>query len=193
MLDGARRSFTRNGFHATSMQDVLTETGLSAGAVYRYFRGKDELIEAVASEAFADVSAAFETAAHGAPLRPLRPLHEVLTEVLDAVLRKLAEKAGATDPQAFPRLVIQVWGEAARNEPLRRTLNDGYSRMRGIWGKLIEDYQKAGQLRADVPPDRIVRTLLAVIQGFIIQRALFDEGAGEAISDGLRALTTMQA
>ncbi|GHE98410.1 TetR/AcrR family transcriptional regulator [Streptomyces fumanus] len=190
ILDGAKRSFTRNGFHATSMQDVLTETGLSAGAVYRYFRGKDELIEAVASEAFADVSAAFETAVHGAPLRPL---HEVLTGVLDAALREQGEKAGATDPQAFPRLVIQVWGEAARNEPLRKTLSDGYSRMRGIWGELIKDYQEAGQLRTDVPTDHIVRTLLAVIQGFIIQRALFNEDAGEVIGDGLRALTTMQA
>ncbi|MDX2682645.1 TetR/AcrR family transcriptional regulator [Streptomyces sp. NY05-11A] len=190
ILDGAKRSFTRNGFHATSMQDVLTETGLSAGAVYRYFRGKDELIEAVASAAFADVSAAFETAAHGAPLRPL---HEVLTGVLDAALQEQGEKAGVTDPQAFPRLVIQVWGEAARNESLRKTLDDGYSRMRGIWGELIKEYQEAGQLRTDVPTDRIVRTLLAVIQGFIIQRALFNEDAGEAISDGLRALTTMQA
>ncbi|WP_331723891.1 TetR/AcrR family transcriptional regulator (plasmid) [Streptomyces coelicoflavus] len=190
ILDGAKRSFTRNGFHATSMQDVLTEAGLSAGAVYRYFSGKDELIEAVASEAFAEVSAAFETAAHGAPLRPL---HEVLTGVLDAALQKQSEQAGATDPQAFPRLVIQVWGEAARNEALRNALNDGYSRMRGIWSELIKDYQEAGQLRTDVPADHIVRTLLAVIQGFIIQRALFHEDAGEAISDGLRALTTMQA
>ncbi|NEB13887.1 TetR/AcrR family transcriptional regulator [Streptomyces coelicoflavus] len=190
ILDGAKRSFTRNGFHATSMQDVLTEAGLSAGAVYRYFSGKDELIAAVASEAFAEVSAAFETAADGAPLRPL---HEVLTGVLDAALRKQGEQAGATDPQAFPRLVLQVWGEAARNEVLRRTLNDGYSRMRGIWRELIKDYQEAGQLRTDVPADHIVRTLLAVIQGFIIQRALFDEDAGEAISDGLRALTTMRA
>ncbi|MFC9466408.1 TetR/AcrR family transcriptional regulator [Streptomyces coelicoflavus] len=190
ILDGAKRSFTRNGFHATSMQDVLTEAGLSAGAVYRYFSGKDELIEAVASEAFAEVSAAFETAAHGAPLRPL---HEVLTGVLDAALQKQSEQAGATDPQAFPRLVIQVWGEAARNEALRNTLNDGYSRMRGIWRELIKDYQEAGQLRTDVPADHIVRTLLAVIQGFIIQRALFHEDAGEAIGDGLRALTTMQA
>lgn len=190
ILDGARRSFTRNGFHATSMQEVLTETGLSAGAVYRYFRGKDELIEAVAAEAFAHVTTAFESAVHGAPLRPL---HEVLTGVLDAALQKQGEEAGATDPQAFPRLVIQVWGEAARNESLREALRDGYSRMRGIWGELIEAYQEAGQLSTDIPVDHIVRTLMAVAQGFIIQRALFGGDAGEAISDGLRALTTMRA
>ena len=39
ILDAARRRFVRNGFHATSMQDIFAEAGLSAGAVYRYFPG----------------------------------------------------------------------------------------------------------------------------------------------------------
>lgn len=48
ILDGAARCFARDGFHATSMQDVLKEVGLSAGAVYRYFTGKEDLIAAIA-------------------------------------------------------------------------------------------------------------------------------------------------
>jgi TetR/AcrR family transcriptional regulator, transcriptional repressor of aconitase len=55
ILDAARRCFVRNGFHATSMQDVLAEANLSAGAVYRYFRGKDEIIAAIAGEALAEM------------------------------------------------------------------------------------------------------------------------------------------
>ena len=43
ILDAARRRFIKNGFHATSMQDVLTEADLSAGAVYRYFASKSDL------------------------------------------------------------------------------------------------------------------------------------------------------
>ena len=48
ILDAARVCFTRNGFHATSMQDVIAEAGLSVGAVYRYFRSKEELVAAIA-------------------------------------------------------------------------------------------------------------------------------------------------
>ncbi|MBW8820389.1 MAG: helix-turn-helix transcriptional regulator, partial [Streptomyces sp.] len=50
ILDGAAVCFARNGFHATSMQDVLKEADLSAGAVYRYFSGKEELIGAIVGE-----------------------------------------------------------------------------------------------------------------------------------------------
>src|ERR1700685_4704206 len=57
ILDAARRRFIKNGFHATSMQDVLTEADLSAGAVYRYFRGKEDIIAAIADEALAELPA----------------------------------------------------------------------------------------------------------------------------------------
>ena len=33
ILEGAARCFARDGFHSTTMQDILRETGLSAGAV----------------------------------------------------------------------------------------------------------------------------------------------------------------
>ena len=44
ILDAAQRCFARKGFHETSMQDVFRESGLSAGAVYRYFKSKNELV-----------------------------------------------------------------------------------------------------------------------------------------------------
>ncbi len=42
--------FAREGFHRTTMQDIFREADLSPGAVYSYFEGKDELIEAIADE-----------------------------------------------------------------------------------------------------------------------------------------------
>jgi len=35
ILDAAQIRFIRNGFHQTSMQDVIAEAGLSVGAVSR--------------------------------------------------------------------------------------------------------------------------------------------------------------
>ncbi len=67
ILDGAAVCFARNGFHATSMQDVLKEVDLSAGAVYRYFSGKEELIEAIASEVLETVRGTLEQAAQESP------------------------------------------------------------------------------------------------------------------------------
>jgi len=50
ILNAARRCFVRQGFHETSMQELLAEAGLSSGAVYGYFSSKDELIVAIAED-----------------------------------------------------------------------------------------------------------------------------------------------
>src|SRR6476620_12318205 len=55
ILQAAWKCFARKGFHATSMADVIGEAGLSAGAVYLYFRSKDDIIVAVARQVFAGI------------------------------------------------------------------------------------------------------------------------------------------
>lgn len=185
ILDGAARCFARNGFHATSMQDILREAGLSAGAVYRYFRSKEELIAAIAAEAFAGIRAAFEAAARTTP----PPTPDVL---LGRVLRTmLEEQVPGGDRQAFARLVVQVWTETLRNEQLAVTLDEGYSGMRLAWAKLVDAYRDNGLMSADVPADHVARTLIATAQGFIAQQALFGDVQVEVLEDGLRALMSM--
>ncbi len=51
ILTSAWTYFSANGFHATSMDDVIAATGMSSSAVYRYFRSTDDLIDAAADEA----------------------------------------------------------------------------------------------------------------------------------------------
>ncbi|MFF3324882.1 TetR/AcrR family transcriptional regulator [Streptomyces sp. NPDC002889] len=186
IIDGASRCFARNGFHATSMQDILREAGLSAGAVYRYFRSKEELIEAIADEAFSGIRAAFEEAARHTP----PPTPDVL---LGRVLRRmLIEEVPGGDRQAFARLIVQVWTETLRNERLAATLGEGYAGMRLAWAKLVDAYRAGGLMDADVPADHVARTLIATAQGFIAQQALFGDASVEVIEDGLRALMSMQ-
>ena len=40
--------FARQGYHATSMDDVVRESGLSVGAIYSYFASKEDLFLALA-------------------------------------------------------------------------------------------------------------------------------------------------
>ena len=47
VLDPAFACFARQGFHQTTMDDICRETGLSAGALQRYFQSKEKIIEAV--------------------------------------------------------------------------------------------------------------------------------------------------
>jgi len=50
ILDAALECFSREGFHRTTMQDIVEQSGLSPGAIYNYFASKEEIIEAIADE-----------------------------------------------------------------------------------------------------------------------------------------------
>ncbi|CAL9378789.1 TetR/AcrR family transcriptional regulator [Streptomyces sp. NPDC015242] len=187
ILDGAAVCFARNGFHATSMQDVLKEVGLSAGAVYRYFSGKEELIGAIVGEVLGSVRGAFEEASRQSPPPPP---DELVASVLGTVFA--ARESLLLDGRpAFPRLVIQVWPETLRNEELAAVLREGYGSVRAAWAKIVEGYQRAGMMRPDVEPDHVARTMIAVVLGFIAQQSLFGPAPVEVLRDGLRALTSM--
>ena len=50
VLDAAAACFARQGFHRTTMRDIVSEADLSPGAVYGYFASKADIIEAIAAE-----------------------------------------------------------------------------------------------------------------------------------------------
>ncbi|MFF1464419.1 TetR/AcrR family transcriptional regulator [Streptomyces sp. NPDC058330] len=185
ILTGAARCFARNGFHGTSMQDVLKEVGLSAGAVYRYFAGKDDLIAAIADEAFQYIRHAFAEAAEISP----PPTPDVL---LGRVVRGVfTGQVYGLERRTCAALIVQVWAESMRNERLAKTLGEGYAGMRAGWAQLVEAYRTAGLLRADVPADDVARTMIATAQGFIAQEALFGGVEPEALENGLRGLMSI--
>ena len=44
IVRAATRVFAERGFHRATMQDIVRASGLSVGAIYTYFKSKDELI-----------------------------------------------------------------------------------------------------------------------------------------------------
>ncbi|MET9831629.1 TetR/AcrR family transcriptional regulator [Streptomyces sp. NPDC006385] len=189
ILDGAARLFARNGFHATSMQDVLKEVDLSAGAVYRYFSGKDELIAAIVREVLEEVRAAFEDVTRQSPPPP----PDLLVGLVLGRTLRVWSSLNVDGESPFPRLIMQVWAETVRNEELAAVLTDVYTELRGRWVSAVEAYQDAGMMRADIPADHVARTMIAAVQGFIAQQALFGPAPVEVLENGLRALMSMPA
>jgi len=111
ILDAAATCFARDGFHRTSMQDVVRECGVSAGLVYRYFTSKDDMIVAIVTEWHEQRQALLEPP-DGAP--PGRAgLAGVEAAYLD-LLRSVGDPASRQDL----RLGVQVWAETVRSDEL---------------------------------------------------------------------------
>ncbi|MCQ0020046.1 TetR/AcrR family transcriptional regulator [Actinomadura madurae] len=78
ILEAARACFVRKGIHETSMQDIFAEAGLSAGAVYRYFKSKNEIIEANVATVVGELHAFFDELGRSEPLLPVDQVMERL-------------------------------------------------------------------------------------------------------------------
>ena len=151
ILDAALVCFSRSGFHQTSMQQIFEESGLSPGAVYRYFTGKEEIVQAIAAETLGGFAAALEA---GPPTRPA-PMFERLLDIIDEVDRR--------DQRL--RLALQVWGEAMVNP-----------RVAGFVRQAIDGLRKRIAAELDCPdPDATARVLVARAQGLVVQRDLYGD------------------
>jgi AcrR family transcriptional regulator len=59
ILEAAETCFAREGFHATSMQHICREAGVSPGALYVYFKSKEDLIAGLVERNRAEFQARF--------------------------------------------------------------------------------------------------------------------------------------
>jgi AcrR family transcriptional regulator len=50
IMDAAVGCFRRRGFHQATMAEICAEAGVSAGALYRYFSSKADIIGAIAED-----------------------------------------------------------------------------------------------------------------------------------------------
>lgn len=178
ILEAARRCFTRSGFHLASMHDILAEADLSAGAVYRYFRSKDEIICAIADAALEDLTESLRDVFE-APKPP--PLDEVVGRFLSG--RPPLDGSGAS-----ARLMLQVWGEAALNPALAERFALCYHAWRAFLTRLIETYQRSGQVTSAVPAALIAPALIALLQGAMVQLALAGDVDVSTLRAGVRGL-----
>lgn len=178
ILDAARACFAREGFHATSMQDVLREADLSAGAVYRYFKGgKNELILEIARDALARLSEVFERSSEAADPPPP---DEVMARIFE-VLEELGD-------QGFSRLAIQIWSEALRSPEVGDAVRAAYGGLRESVYDLVRAYQVQGRVDAAADAQEVGRVLVAIVPGFVLQHALVGDVDAGQFTRGLRAL-----
>jgi len=158
ILDAAADCFARNGFHRTSMQDIVKESGLSAGLIYRYFTGKDDMIVAIVEEWHTDRAANLTD----------------LETYLD-LLRAIA----APDAERQRNLSMQAWAETIREPRVRDLARQGVDEQRAAF--------------RGAAPDGLVRVLVAVYQGLLLQASWDDDLDVEAFVGSVRQLVQGRA
>ncbi|MDR2983358.1 MAG: TetR/AcrR family transcriptional regulator [Nocardiopsaceae bacterium] len=178
ILDAAQRCFSRNGFYEASMQDVFREAGLSAGAVYRYFKSKDELVQAIAGRSLGQVTAVIEAA-----------LAEDPVPGLDEITGRVAAKAQELSREGGPiRIAPSAWAAAMYDPAVGATVRDAIGRLRAWWVRAAERLQEGGRLAPDADVNAIGATMFGLLPGFILQALILGDVEATDLQRGLRDL-----
>lgn len=176
ILAAARRCFLRDGFHATSMQDLFAEAGLSSGAVYSYFASKDDMIVAIAEE---NMQAVTDMIRAAAVQQPGRPAGVVLADIMEIMRAKDAQ-------DGLGKLTVIVWSEAVRNPALAARFADLVADLRVSLAEVIRE--SPDHLPGDVPADVLAATLMSMVPGYLLQLALLGPAAVDPIPGVVREL-----
>lgn len=164
ILTAAWNCFARKGFHATSMAEIVAESGLSAGAVYLYFRSKEDLIAATASTAIGEAHSVIgHLAAEADPVPPSR----LLEKLLEGMLRIHRKSHG----RLF-RVAVEAWAEASRNDAVGQTARAVYVELSTGATALFQRWIDAGH-PLPVPATDLARMVIGLVQGYIIQLTSF--------------------
>jgi AcrR family transcriptional regulator len=162
ILDAAIACFERSGLDGASMHDIVEESGMSVGAIYRYFDGKEAIIEAVAGERHEYERRLLAEALAGGPDDLPGAARRFLSDWFDWV----------TDPAEARRrrVTLHVWANAQHDPRLRRIVAEGLAPIDDV-ACLLADARARGLLAPEIDPDAFARVLLALVQGFLLQRA----------------------
>jgi AcrR family transcriptional regulator len=178
ILDAARRCFARKGFHETTMQDVFAVSGLSAGAVYRYFKTKDELIQAISASTLGQLGAVIDDALAE---DPLPGLDEIAGRVADA-----AQELSGPDGPA--RIGPAAWATALHDPKVAAIVRDVFGGLRTQWATAVRRMVQDERLATETDAEAAASALFALLPGFLLQYLILADVDADTLRSGLRAL-----
>jgi TetR/AcrR family transcriptional regulator, transcriptional repressor of aconitase len=184
ILNAAWSCFQREGLHATTMDDIIAASGLSAGAVYTYFRSKEALILAAVTVSLSGIRELLD------PLLQRDPLpspEQLLTDIAIAI-----ERFTTREGFDLKRVALLGWSEAQRNEQLQSTMRGFYASFRDNLAEITRIWAATGVIGSQAGPRDVSKALLAVILGFVVQAALLGDVAPAAIGRGISQLSPPQ-
>jgi AcrR family transcriptional regulator len=153
IIEAALACFKRKGFNNTTMDDIVTESGLSKGSLYWYFEGKDELFTAAMLSLFVNIGE--ETIA-------------AIGQYTTASDRLRALGRAATDVsrlfEGYFGLILEFWASSVQREKTGQFWMDLIEQYKDIVVEIIEQGIRDGEFRP-VDAEALVWALLAAYDG----------------------------
>jgi AcrR family transcriptional regulator len=163
ILGAAQRLFAERGYANVSMPTIARASGITAGAIYRHFEGKEDLFFRAVAQRAVEAAAIIGQGSSDPALDLPQVVAAYTTERLK-LLRQLA---------------VEVHAASVHNTKVRRllknALNSNFEQIRGgiVFG------QRSGALDQTLDPDLAARAVLVFVMGLMHMETLLPDLIGD--------------
>lgn len=177
ILQSAGALFSKNGYHTTSMDDIVKESGLSKGAIYGYFKSKEDLFLALSDKQLESMIVNMKDA-----FSPEDSARNKLMKAAEIHFRQIM------DPNDIWRVTLELWVESPRIPSLEKRVRKRYDLAHKFLADIIAEGKNNGEFRKDVDPDMFSSILLAIVRGLSIHTRMGQKFDWQKIKKSLFAL-----
>lgn len=155
ILAAGLRQFSEKGYTGAGMRDVAAAAGLTEGALYHYFKGKEDLLRAILEDRLDCLKFPGADNPAVAALFASLPLEQTLAHIADHMLHRWQQPEHVD----FVRL---MFGEALRDREIARLMVLCFQRpLRLMLEEVLRVNQEAGRIPADLDLGLLSRQVMA--------------------------------
>ncbi len=181
ILQSALACFAKKGFESSTVDDIVAQSGLSKGAIYNYFKSKDEIYLALMDGQTKESGTKFSKA-----IAERRTALEKLDFLVDAYLDNDPNDADNKD-QALVHFEFRLY--STRNPELKKVLTERYKDFFvALLTGIIKEGQEAGEFNIELEPATYADIFWAMVNGVTLQATILNDYAYKSI---LKEMQTM--
>ncbi len=166
ILESALRCFGEKGYEATIIDDIVRESNLSKGAIYNYFNSKEEiylqLLQGRTKDFFSEVESEYHKRSSA-------------TDKLRFLFERFQNQPLTDERRKSMRLYTEFWLYSARQEDLKKLMEERYLQFTGFLKDIIKEGQETGEFNEQVDSEFISQIFWALRDGNVLHYSLLGE------------------
>ncbi|WP_442602375.1 TetR/AcrR family transcriptional regulator [Paenibacillus sp. KN14-4R] len=173
ILDTTEALIREKGCRQTTLQDIISRTGLSKGAIYHYVTGKDELLGLVLKAQIEQMNTKF----HEVVMSPKSQGLENPLQLIAAGMMQTTHHEDVTN-KIFIYLLSQM-----DNPKVSDIMKGVFQYTLNTCAQWIEIGQQSGLIPATVEKEKTAESLLTFMYGLRVQNMIRQESSGMNMKD----------
>jgi AcrR family transcriptional regulator len=163
IMQAALACFARKGYHKTTMDDIVAESGLSKGTLYWYFKNKDDLFLSLVKSYFLNM---------GQDTEDVLEQHTTASHKLRAITQQTVQFFLET--KEFFNVFFEFWMQSALNEELNQLFSNILIQYREALATVITEGIEAGEFKT-VDAYQLAFPFMAVYDGLAFYAMLMPD------------------